>query len=387
MAYTLLTGATGLLGSHLLRDSLLAGRRMAVLIRSSKAESAQQRIENMLHGWELRLKRTLPRPVVLEGNLAADGLGLDARALDWIQQNCAAVIHNAASLAFRSDAEGEPFCSNVEGTRRMLALCRATGIRQFHHVSTAYVCGLREGRILEGDLDVGQTLGNVYEKTKLQAEILVRSADFLDRPTIYRPSIIVGDSQTGYTTTFHGFYVPLKLAHTLARKVLRGATAGSLLMGCLGLKGMERKNFVPVNWVSAVMSRIYGQRALHGKTYHITSPRPTLIAAMAAIFQEAVEAYSPLAEVGDHCLLDGAWFQRTFREHMRIFGAYWRDDPDFDRTNTSHAAADLACPAIDAATMLRLAKYAIDMNFGRRRAGEPPTGFDVPHSLVVAPCP
>ena len=43
--YHLLTGATGLLGSYLLRDSLLAGRRMAVLVRPSKSESAVQRIE------------------------------------------------------------------------------------------------------------------------------------------------------------------------------------------------------------------------------------------------------------------------------------------------------------------------------------------------------
>ena len=56
------------------------------------------------------------------------------------------------------------------------------------------------------------------------------AADFLDRPTIYRPSIIVGDSQTGYTTTYHGFYAPLKLAHTMASKVAVGRTAGDLLV-------------------------------------------------------------------------------------------------------------------------------------------------------------
>jgi nucleoside-diphosphate-sugar epimerase len=351
---------------------------MAVLIRSSKSECARQRVEDLLHRWESRLKRTLPRPVVLEGDLLQAGLGLDGHARRWLQRNCESVIHNAASLNFRADdADGEPFRSNVEGTRRMLELCRCTGIRKFHHVSTAYVCGLREGRILEGDVDVGQPLGNVYEKSKLEAELLVRGADFLDPPTIYRPSIIVGDSQTGYTTTYHGFYVPLKLAHTMASKVVRGATAGRLLMGCLGLRGAERKNFVPVNWVSAVMSRIYGRPEMHGRTFHLTSSRPTPIVEMAATFQEAVEAYSPLAEEDDGWVLNGDWFEQTFREQMTIYGAYWRDDPEFDTTNTRTAAPDLDCPDIDQKTMLKLAEYAIDANFGRRRPAKHRPEFDV----------
>ena len=210
---------------------------MAVLVRPSKSESARQRIETMLREWELSLETALPRPVVLEGDLSEPDLGLDNRTLDWIERHCTSVVHNAASLVFRGDdPDGEPYRSNVEGTRRMLELCRCTGVRQFHYVSTAYVCGLREGRILESDIDLGQTAGNVYEKTKLQAEMLVRAADFLDPPTIYRPAIIVGDSQTGYTTTYHGFYAPLKLAHTMASKVARGATAGDLLVAAWGSK-------------------------------------------------------------------------------------------------------------------------------------------------------
>src|ERR1035441_9824790 len=96
--YYLLTGATGLLGSYLLRDSLLAGRRMAVLVRPSKSESAVQRIETQLRQWELALETSLPRPVVLEGNLSEIDLGLDNVTLDWISRNCTSVFHNAASL-------------------------------------------------------------------------------------------------------------------------------------------------------------------------------------------------------------------------------------------------------------------------------------------------
>ena len=271
-SYHLLTGATGFLGSYLLRDLLLAGRRVAVLVRPSKSESACQRIETQLRQWELSLDTSLPRPVVLEGDLSKIDLGLDNRSLHWIERHCISVFHNAASLVFKGDdPNGEPYLTNIEGTRRMLELCRRTGIRQFHHVSTAYVCGLREGRVLEADVDLGQMPGNVYEKTKLQAEMLVRAAadprgegSWLDPPTIYRPSIIVGDSQTGYTTSYHGFYVPLKLAHTMVSKVVWGATAGDLLVAALGIDGDDRKNFVPVDWVSAVMCHIHSRPELHG---------------------------------------------------------------------------------------------------------------------------
>ena len=380
--YHLLTGATGLLGSYLLRDFLLASRRVAVLVRPGKHESARQRVENLLRHWEVMLECSLPRPVVLEGDLGEVDLGLDNRTLSWIERNCESVFHNAASLVFRGDdASGEPYQSNVEGTRRMLELCRCTGVRQFHHVSTAYVCGLREGRVLESDVDVGQTPGNVYEKTKLQAEMLVREATFLDRPTIYRPSIIVGDSETGYTTTYHGFYAPLRLAHTMASKVSIGTTGGDLLVSALGITEDDRKNFVPVDWVSAVMSHIHGQPESHGATYHVTSPHPPLVLEMAAVMQEVVEELSPMADPDSDWNMDAEWFAKTFRDQLGIYGAYWRDDPQFDMTNTHRAAPHLPCPQLDREMMSQLARFAIDANFGRGRRTKHKPEFDVHHHM------
>ncbi|HYW78693.1 MAG TPA: SDR family oxidoreductase, partial [Thermoguttaceae bacterium] len=188
MSYHLLTGATGLLGSYLLRDGLRAGRRMAVVARGSRCESAHARIETILARWEQTEGQTLPRPVVFEGDLTAENLGLDDAALRWVGRHCDSVLHNAASLTFHGgDRDGEPWRSNVGGTRRLLELCRQTGIKQFHYVSTAYVCGKRTGRILESELDEQQELSNDYERSKLEAERMVRDADHLDGPTIYRP--------------------------------------------------------------------------------------------------------------------------------------------------------------------------------------------------------
>ncbi len=382
MSYHLLTGATGLLGSYLLRDGLLVGQQMAVLARPSKQESAKQRIETILARWEEDLGQALPRPVVLEGDLSEVDLDLDSPSIEWISQHCDSLIHNAASLTFYStDRNSEPWLSNVNGTRRVLELCRVAGIRKFHHVSTAYVCGMREDRVFENELDIGQEMGNDYERSKVEAEQAIHDADFLDAPTFYRPSIIVGDSRTGYTTTFHGFYAMLKLAHALVSKVVLGATGGAPLMAELGLGGPERKNFVPVDWVSAAITHLYSRPEHHGKTYHLTSPSPTRVADMTAVIQEAVETYSTLASPDDACRCDGEWFESTFSSELAIYRAYLRDDPNFDCTNLNAAAPHLPCPDISNEMLMRTAEFAIMTNFGRPKPRPLKPRFDVHEHL------
>ena len=72
----LLTGATGMLGSYIMRDALLARIPLTVLARPTGMQNAAQRIEAILQYWESELGRYLPRPKVLEGNLHQSDLGL-----------------------------------------------------------------------------------------------------------------------------------------------------------------------------------------------------------------------------------------------------------------------------------------------------------------------
>ena len=367
MSYQLLTGATGLLGSYLLRDGLRAGRRVAVVARGNRCESAHARIETILARWEQADGRILPRPVVLEGDLVAENLGLDDSALQWVARHCGSVIHNAASLTFHgSDRGGEPWRSNVGGTRRLLDLCRRTGIERFHYVSTAYVSGQRTGRVLESELDQQQAFRNDYEQSKLEAERMVRDADFLDGPTIYRPPIIVGDSQTGYTPTFHGFYVPLKAAHVLVNQFVRGDHE-KLLMLALGLSGGECKNLVPVDWVSSVITYLSGRPEHHGRTYHLTSRRRVSVSEVAQVMKRAIRTYSEEPDTVTDRPSNVEEFEHLFAEQLELYGEYWRDDPVFDRTNTARAAGHLACPDVNREMLMRLATFAIRSNFGRPR--------------------
>src|SRR6185295_9502500 len=187
--------------------------------------------------------------------------------------------------------------TNRDGMQNILEMCRATGLRQFHHVSTAYICGLRNGRVYEHEMDLGQQNGNVYEVSKLAAEKMVRAADFLDQVTVYRPASVVGDSHTGYTVSSHGFYLPLQLAYVIADKVPT-ELMGERFFRLLGLRGDEGKNLVPVDWLSAGIIHVLNTPALHGQTYHMTNPQPVTVRLIQQVVREAIEKYSVRRFVG-----------------------------------------------------------------------------------------
>ena len=286
-------------------------------------------------------------------------------------------MHNAASLTFHAlGPNDEPWRSNLHGTRHVLDLCREAGIRQFHHVSTAYVCGLRMGRILETELEQGQAHGNDYEISKYRAELMVRDSEFLDKPTFYRPGIIVGDSISGYTSTFYGFYVPLKLLSSLLNKAAGVASnreeliasirySGKRLTEILNLPDHAGKNYVPVDWVSRVMAHIAADPRHHGKTYHLTPDEPVKLKLTREATEQACEQRTELAERMTYREAERLDFEQFFAEGMKVYGAYWRDDPTFDTTHTRAAAPHMSCPDMDIPFFLRICQFAFDTNFGR----------------------
>lgn len=370
--YLLLTGATGLLGRYLLVDLLGKGVPVAVLVRPQRMASAEDRIETILVRWEEELGRSLPRPVIIEGSLEGCGMRVTEGDREWMAANCSRILHSAASLKFVADpVTGEPWKSNLEATIGVLVECERLGIGELHAVSTAYVAGQRSGRVLESELDVGQTWGNVYEESKRAAEEKLRAARHLESLTIYRPSIIVGDSRSGYTSTYHGFYTPLRLAKESLHLLAVGGNAGMRFLELLGLGGGERKDLVPVDWVSAAIATIVNQPKWHRATYHLTSPHPVTVGMMQEVFErvlagEALAMGSGISDPGGES--NGAMSARaeweSVRRQMEMYRSYWRDDPQFDRSNTERALCDLPCPTLDRSRLAMLAEAAIRDRFG-----------------------
>lgn len=363
--HILLTGSTGLLGRYLLRNLLLADVPVAVVVRSNRRQSAADRVEAMMGSWEDLLQREMPRPYVLQGDITEPFLGLDAEDRRWVDANCDSVLHNAASLSFVATSEdGEPYRSNIRGTENVLNLCRETGIRDFHHVSTAYVCGLRTGIILESELDVGQTMSNPYEESKVAAEKLIRSAEFLSPPTVFRPAIIVGDSKTGFTSTFHGFYACLELSHTLLNSM--GVVGSHLIHDTktrISLDGNETKNFIPVDWVADAISFIVTNRQHHGMTYHLTPRERISTEVIRDVLEKSYGFYHTEFTGAGKPIENPNEIERFFYEHIRVYNSYWRDDPQFDTTNLNAACPHLPCPTMNEDLLLMLANKAMEMGF------------------------
>jgi len=381
--YTFLTGATGLVGRYLVRDLLSRGHRLAVLVRSTKRETAEERVESILQMWEQQSGRLLPRPVCLEGDVNQPSLGMNPSDHDWVAENCDRAIHNAAVLTFHgSGRDNDPWRTNVGGTRNTLDVCRELGILDMHYVSTAYVCGTRQGVIREDELDCGQDFRNDYEHSKLIAEKMVREADFLEQLTVYRPAVIAGDTQTGYTNTYHGLYTYLRLISMLVQNQQPGPDGRRYTPVRLNMTGDEKRNIVPVDWVSAVICRLFGIAEAHGGTYHLApqdplTPREIIEAGYRYFNSYGVEYCGPDANMAGTA---GA-MDEAIRERGTIYQSYETTDPLFDMTNTQKFAADLPCPKIDDPMLRRFWKYGEEDRWGKRRQPKPVVPFWVRDQL------
>ena len=374
-SYIFLTGATGLVGQYLIRDLLLQGYRLALLTRRSERMTAHERIERIMQDWEAQLGQTLPRPIVLTGDVNEPNLGLSDKDVRWLSSNCNTAIHNAAILTFHgSDRTQEPWRTNLGGTKNFVELSKKAGIRNWHYVSTAYVCGQREGKIHEDELDLGQSFRNDYEESKLSAEKLIQSeADGFAKLTIFRPAVIVGDSKTGYTCSYHGLFLYLRLIATLVPQQPRDENGVLQTPITLSITGNEPRNLVAVDWVSAVITQIIGNSEAHGKTFHLSPD--TFVTARNVInycydyFNSTGVVYAGLDNHGDQ--EKSSNFAETFFSNSQIYESYQTEDPDFDRTNLLEYAGNIPCPKIDRELIFKFIEFGENDRWGKRRPIKP----------------
>jgi len=208
-----LTGATGFLGMEVLARVLEKGDRDVVaLVRAADSAAATER----LHGVMAKLWRDpspyFDRVKAVAGDVTSPGLGMDREERAQIAEEVTAVMHCAASISFDLPLD-EARLINVEGTREIIGFAREAKscgrLDRFVHVSTAYVAGITKGTFRERQLDAGQSFRNTYEQTKWEAEHVVNEASDHE-PVIARPSIVMGESGSGWTPAFNVLYWPIR---------------------------------------------------------------------------------------------------------------------------------------------------------------------------------
>ena len=263
----LLTGATGFVGTQVARR-LIGDDDLSVvaLVQAQDADHARRLARRAWYG-RPELTDAIGHGIeVIAGDVSEPRLGLDPAAHERLVRRITHIVHTAANVRFDAPLE-EQRRTNVVGTANVLALARATqadhGLERLLHVSTAYVAGRRKGEVGEDDLTDRFGFENDYERTKYEAERLVREAMATLPITVVRPGMIVGDSRNGEVSTFNTIYVLLR------RYLERG---GRIVPASRAL----RVNIVPVDHVADAIVLLLADRRAEGCTVHLTAPRASL---------------------------------------------------------------------------------------------------------------
>ncbi len=257
----MITGATGFVGTEVLARYLeRSDRDVVLLVRADGEPALRNRLRSVLSDLCGDAGRYADRVEAVAADLTAPNLGLTRAERDRLAERVTTIVHSAASVSFSLPLE-QAREINLEGTRRVLQFARLAqargGLERYGHVSTAYVAGTHVGRFTERDLDLGQGFHNSYEESKFEAERLVRAERELPY-AIMRPSIVVGDRRSGWTSAFNVLYWPLRaFARGLFRTVPAVASAPV--------------DVVSVDYVADAIHALCESRDRSQATYHLTA--------------------------------------------------------------------------------------------------------------------
>jgi thioester reductase-like protein len=255
-----LTGFPGFIAERLVERLATPDTQFFLLVQSQFTEKATAAVERIAE----QTSTPLENFALIEGDITLPNLGISTDDLNSIRDEITDVFHLAAAYDLAVDKETATRV-NLEGTKNVSQLARSLpNLRRYNYVSTCYVAGKRKGRILENELEHHAGFRNFYEETKYLAETEVEKLKSELPVTIFRPSVVVGDSHTGETAKYDGIYYLIQYLRK-APGLLRFLNVGNRNVSL---------NLVPVDFVVegiAVLSR--DERAV-GKTIALADPSP-----------------------------------------------------------------------------------------------------------------
>lgn len=261
----LFTGFPGFLGSELLPKVLARATdcEAVCLVQQKFASQAAVRVVEIVN----RHPDLKGRIRLTVGDIVQPSLGL-GETTD-LESRVVEIFHLAAIYDLSVERDFA-YKVNVVGTRNMIGFAgRCRRLRRFQYVSTCYVSGRYEGVFTEEMLEAGQTFNNFYEETKYLAEVDVRGAMRAGLPaSIYRPSIVVGDSRTGATQKYDGPYFAIQW-------LLRQPSVA--IMPVVGDPARTELNVVPRDFVVEAINYLSGIEVAKERTFHLADPQPLTV--------------------------------------------------------------------------------------------------------------
>ena len=255
-----ITGFPGFIANRLVHRLARSGCDFFLLVQPALVPRAQQVIAQIASDKE----SSLAKFHIVSGDISQPNLALADGDLETVRSQTTRIFHLAAiyDLAVAQDVA---LRVNVAGIRHLNEFARSMPrLVHYHHVSTCYVAGKREGHILESELRHAAGFRNFYEESKYLAELEVDSLKTELPVTIHRPAVVCGDSRTGETGKYDGVYY-------LINYLLRWTTALSFFnIGnhdvCL--------NLVPVDFVIEALATLAYDDVAIGKTLQLADPNP-----------------------------------------------------------------------------------------------------------------
>jgi len=288
-----LTGSTGYIGGHVAANLLQEhGAALNVLVRARDPHEAELRLWQALQlhlDFSSFYEYLQTRIRIFRGDLTSPQFGLARDDYDRLLHTTDSVIHCAASLNRKS----EKSCLNVNlrGTLEVVELAMRAhyyhGMRRFSHVSTVAVAGKRHNEVVTEDksIDWNRSDYDPYARTKKFCEHMIRKLLPEVPITIFRPSIVLGDSRRAETTQFD-----------MVRSFV--FLAG---LPVLPFRPNDKIDIVNVDFVAGAIATLHQKERPQYDTYHLSSGRESqtfrqLTTALALARQKRGPVFLPLLE-------------------------------------------------------------------------------------------
>lgn len=342
------SGAAGLIGGELVAQLQDKGHAVLALIHRTPEIIANdgRLVASTMWAGEQPLAGQV---VTLPCHIDQPGLGISSEASAQIARQADLILHCAALTAFEAPPADHQ-AINIDGTAHMLALAPRAGFLQ---ISTAYVCGEKEGDIAEAPRDPDFGFSNGYEASKASAETLVRAAGATGRAVaIARPSVVLGAHGCGTIRSFDTFYQVFRLLSEGRVSALPAAQRASI-------------DFVPIDHVVGGIIDIidHWPRAV-AKTFHLTSGNPVTVPDFGAAMAHFTQFSPPqFVAAQDFCAdalppREKRLYERAVAQYM----GYFARNPRFV-TDELAILSGRRCPPMDQDALIRMIDYAIGRRF------------------------